>query len=79
MTTVLFVRVTELTKKEGMLFWEKHTSNKRGSPSLLFPASICNTYSISLAGFLIVLSHCLEKLSKMESKEFCLKQEGEES
>lgn len=33
-----------------------------------------STYNISLVGFLIVISHCLEKLSKMESKEFCLKQ-----
>lgn len=28
-TTVQLVRVTELTKKEGMVFWKKHTSSKR--------------------------------------------------
>lgn len=35
------------------------------------------TYYISLVGFLIVLSHSLEKLSKMESKEFFLKEDEE--
>lgn len=33
-----------------------------------------NTYSVSLFGLLAVLSHCLEKFSKMENEKFCLKE-----
>lgn len=37
---------------------------------------LADTYSVSLLGLLAVLSHCLEKFSKMENEKFCLKEKS---
>lgn len=70
------VRVTRSAAKD-MLFWKKTHMNSRRARSIFATSSICKqrgTYNISFVGFLMVLSHTLEKLSKIESKELCLKE-----
>lgn len=60
------------------LSWKKivGTDNKRHTEwdGASWVSLHANTYRISSFGFLAVLSHCLEKFSKMENEKFCLKE-----
>ena len=50
-------------------------NNKLSTEQASAPACLrVNTYSVSLFASLTVLSHCLEKFSKMENEKFCLKE-----